>query len=258
MLEWLGQPPPTGSAELRIGAEPALARVPDGHVVAMDPVSLAADLRELHLLDPAPVLSVGEADELAASIEPALSAREMALLVADATRWYAVASRPFRFAAPAPAVAAARGVRDNMPRGDDGRAMRALMNEIQMIWHEHPVNRQRAERGLPPVNSVWFWGAGSGGGEIRPSLAPPPLVSDDPLLRGLWRHLGGEIPAGRDETGLRELLRRGGVASVAAADLGRLGIERLARWHRLSLALADGAVVDLAPWRRFRPRRESD
>jgi hypothetical protein len=45
-----------------------------------------------------------------------------------------------------------------MPEGPGGRACRKLQNEIQMLWHEHPVNLQRQQRGLKSVNAFWLWG----------------------------------------------------------------------------------------------------
>jgi hypothetical protein len=37
---------------------------------------------------------------------------------------------------------------------------RQLQNEIQMIWHDHPINEARLARGELPVNSVWMYGIG--------------------------------------------------------------------------------------------------
>jgi hypothetical protein len=45
-----------------------------------------------------------------------------------------------------------------MPKGNGERQWRKLQNEIQMAWHTHPVNLERAERHLKVVNSVWLWG----------------------------------------------------------------------------------------------------
>jgi len=47
-----------------------------------------------------------------------------------------------------------------LPEGDNARQWRSLLNEAQIVLTQHPLNAQRARRGLPPVNSVWFWGAG--------------------------------------------------------------------------------------------------
>lgn len=45
-----------------------------------------------------------------------------------------------------------------MPEGEHARAARRLQNEVQMLWHEHPVNAAREERGLKAINSFWIWG----------------------------------------------------------------------------------------------------
>ena len=53
-----------------------------------------------------------------------------------------------------------RNINDYLPYGDDATGWHALLNELQMLLHSHAVNRDREMRGLPTVNSVWFWGAG--------------------------------------------------------------------------------------------------
>jgi hypothetical protein len=47
-----------------------------------------------------------------------------------------------------------------LPAGVDGSRWRALLNEIQMLLHDCPINQERENRGLPLANSLWFWGAG--------------------------------------------------------------------------------------------------
>ena len=47
------------------------------------------------------------------------------------------------------------------------RPWRRILNEIQMAWHDHPVNDARAERGLAPVNGLWLYGG------ARPWTRPP-------------------------------------------------------------------------------------
>jgi hypothetical protein len=38
------------------------------------------------------------------------------------------------------------------------RPWRRLLNEIQMAWHEHPVNEARSARGVAPANGLWLYG----------------------------------------------------------------------------------------------------
>lgn len=66
--------------------------------------------------------------------------------------------------------------------GDDAVRWSRLHNEIQMIWHSHPVNQAREQRGEEPVNGVWL----HGGGVWEPLPTPPfsAVRSDAPELRG--------------------------------------------------------------------------
>jgi hypothetical protein len=48
------------------------------------------------------------------------------------------------------------------------RSLRRLGAEVEMWLSATPVNRLREQRGVPPVNCIWFWG----GAEVS-ALAPP-------------------------------------------------------------------------------------
>lgn len=52
-------------------------------------------------------------------------------------------------------------VLERLPVGEGGHELRALMNEIQMLLHEAPVNRARAALDLPVLNGLWIWGVGA-------------------------------------------------------------------------------------------------
>jgi hypothetical protein len=63
-----------------------------------------------------------------------------------------------------------------------------LLNEAQMVLHEHPVNQAREARGEPAVNSIWLWGAGR-----APREAECPwqsVAADDPAALGAARLAG--------------------------------------------------------------------
>jgi hypothetical protein len=49
-----------------------------------------------------------------------------------------------------------------------------------MLWHTHPVNEQRAARGLEPINSLWLYGGASG-------WKPIPGASNDQYLNTLTK-----------------------------------------------------------------------
>jgi hypothetical protein len=85
-------------------------------------------------------------------------------------------------------------------RGND-----ALLTEIQMLLHAHPVNEAREARGEPAVNSLWIWGAG-----LMPREA-----------HGAWRSVAAADPAA---LGFAQLagIRREALPPSAAAWLERL------------------------------------
>jgi len=57
-----------------------------------------------------------------------------------------------------PALVGATSVNDWWPQDDSARPWRRLVNELQMLWFDHPVNLARQAQGLPPVNSLWLFG----------------------------------------------------------------------------------------------------
>jgi hypothetical protein len=68
------------------------------------------------------------------------------------------------------------------------RGADALLTEIQMLLHSHPVNEAREARGEPAVNSLWLWGAG----RLPRTVSAPwqSVAADDPAARGLARLAG--------------------------------------------------------------------
>lgn len=51
-------------------------------------------------------------------------------------------------------------IRDYLPAGAGGAWLTRLQEAARRALSGHPVNLKRAEAGLLPANSVWFWGAG--------------------------------------------------------------------------------------------------
>lgn len=45
-----------------------------------------------------------------------------------------------------------------MPQGPDANKLRQIINQVQMLLHEHPLNQNRVQMGLPEINSIWFSG----------------------------------------------------------------------------------------------------
>ncbi|MGL5630845.1 MAG: hypothetical protein ACRDD3_00675 [Azovibrio sp.] len=109
-------------------------------------------------------------------------------------RWYLEAVEGLELPALPPLSAAAgRQLNSLMP---DANTLSRLMNELQMVLHNHPVNQEREEQRRPTLNGLWLWGGGkvasptvlpSVSSDNRPSIDG--LWSDDPLASGLAQHL---------------------------------------------------------------------
>ena len=148
-----------------------------------DPVHLQVGRNSLGLADSAAFeVSRAESDALVETLNRHFG-QTMLFYPMRPARWYVrLEKAPDMQTTPA---AAARGlaIDENLPSGPDAMRFHALMNEAQMLLHEHPVNVEREARGELALNSIWFWG----GGAIDAANARPfsTVVGDDPLARGL-------------------------------------------------------------------------
>ena len=183
-----GQSLPAGALSLAgVGREPGVdcwARA--------DPVHLRVLRDRLIVVPPeAFALSRPQADALVETLNRHFGERLM-LEALEAGRWCARLDPQLAFHAAPPLEAAGRDV-DLAMRGlgEAGKRWAALLNEAQMLLHEHPVNAEREARGEPALNSIWLWG----GGVIDAAKARPfsAVIAADPLARGLA--LAAGIPA---------------------------------------------------------------
>jgi hypothetical protein len=150
-----------------------------------DPVHLQL-MRDRLILVPSAALAISheEAQALVDALNRHFGER-LQLQVVDVQRWVARLGQDVALAAEPPLAHAGRDVALGMTTSG---ALHALLNEAQMVLHAHAVNEAREARGAPPVNSLWFWGAGR-----APQLPAPPWQSvsaADPLALGFARAAG--------------------------------------------------------------------
>lgn len=163
-----------------------------GVIARADPVHFQL-LRDRIVLVPSAAFSVtgDEAAALCESLNRHFSGR-LRIEPVEPDRWCATLTEEVELPAASPFDMAGRAI-------EPGRAGDALLNEMQMVLHEHPVNEAREARGEPAVNSVWLWGGGR-----APDKAQAPwhsVTSDDPVARGLARVAAiraRELPASAD------------------------------------------------------------
>lgn len=133
-----------------------------------DPVYVRPDINGARLLAHGDALALTDRDSTALlpALKPLFGDSGFLLDAPTPIRWYLqlpAGTRLPTFASPAEALGA--DLFDHLPGGDsadgpESRRWRALLSEAQVVLHNHPLNAERIEAGLPPINSLWFWGGG--------------------------------------------------------------------------------------------------
>jgi hypothetical protein len=115
-------------------------------------------------------------------------------------RWCARLTEEVLAATASPLQLAGEEMDQHLSAEPAARRWHALLTEIQMVLHQHPVNAERERRGAPALNSLWLWGAGRA---PREAAGPWRSVSaDEPLALGLARLAGMSrrtLPASAEE-----------------------------------------------------------
>lgn len=137
-------------------------RVAEGPLLCADPVHLRADQHRLILFDATQLdIRPDEAQSLAEAFNRHYAADGLHLEAPATTRWYLhLTERPDMRTTPLAQVMG-RDIDSYLPAGPAAGRWQRLVNEVQMLFHAHPVNRERESRGRPMINSLWFWGGGS-------------------------------------------------------------------------------------------------
>ena len=127
-----------------------------------DPAYVIADAVTLRLVACGNLdLSAAEIDGFAQALKPLFGDAGFPLDATRSDRWYLHGAREAKLPIfSAPAAALGDDLALHLPEGENARRWRGLLNEAQIILTQHPLNAQRARRGLSPVNSLWIWGAG--------------------------------------------------------------------------------------------------
>ena len=98
------------------------------------------------------------------------------------------------------------GIRKHMPQGEASRELVYLMNQAQIILHNHPFNQARAKNGEDVINSVWFWGNGNGTHDLPPAFSgrfgkQAAVITASLLMKGIAKIAGMRTPEVKGATG---------------------------------------------------------
>jgi hypothetical protein len=150
-----------------------------GHWFIVNPVHVQIARNHLLMDDPRKLqLDDADARALFDSAQPYFDDIGQPLIYGDASTWFMRADAWAGLQAATPDAATGQNLAAWMPEGPSARACRKLQNEIQMLWHAHPVNAARQARALPPINSFWLWG----GADAGPDTDAGPVDSGKLLL----------------------------------------------------------------------------
>ena len=122
-----------------------------------------------------------EADALFDAVSGLWADRAISALPINARQWRIWLDPSANTRSLTPAAMAEMRLSDWWPQEDSLREWRRLLNEIQMVWHDHPVNIARAERGEVPINSLWLFGGALGWSPLQPN-AQSALTSQSQVL----------------------------------------------------------------------------
>ncbi len=133
----------------------------------------------------------------------------------------------------APHDISGKNIRSYLPHGTGSRFLIDLMHRSEAVLREHPVNRRRLARGLPPATMLWlFWGS------ARSNPMPPfkslygvsgAITSAVDVLKGLARMMELDI---LDIPGVKDNLdndfagqAEGALAALSRYDLAVIHVE---------------------------------
>jgi hypothetical protein len=199
-----------------------------------DPVHLRLHGDRLILADASRLaVTPDEAREFVAALNSHFAGDGISFVAARPQRWYVRTGNEARLHTTPTSEAAGRSIEAILPRGDDSARWRRVINEAQMLLHEHPGNAAREQEGRPAVNSVWIWGAGN---ERKPGAAFDALWGEDPVAVGLAAASGGTaqpLPA----SGAPLLESGRGGTHLAVLSLPATAYGELAEWREALTAL---------------------
>ena len=143
--------------------------------------------------DPATLdIGDGESQALLEAMRPYFNEDGIELLYDQPGRWLA-RSELFR-GLPTASLdrVTGRDIDSWMPKTAQAKPLRRLQNEMQMLLYTHPLNDERAARGLAPANSFWAHGTGALPEDFSPTLpldATPTIAGSlrDAALREDWQ-----------------------------------------------------------------------
>jgi len=150
-----------------------------------DPITLWADMARVVITGHGFAdLDKSETDEIENTVRSVLRDEGIQLHADHPQRWCIALQEPVGANFVPISEALGMDLAEALQQNPESRHWRRVMNEIEIALHSCPVNIRRRRKGIPVVNSVWFWGGGFIPDSIRAGVFDA-VYSDHPVSRGL-------------------------------------------------------------------------
>jgi hypothetical protein len=143
-------------------------------------------------LDDDAAVTPDESSALAAEAAEIMTAFNATLRVFDPSHWFLSFDTPWPLTTVGYDAALGRSAEQVLPEGDAAARWRKLLTEIQIAWHQHPVNERREAAGVRTINGLWL----HGGGVWRELPRRPfeSIAAGDAAIQG-WALASGVAPS---------------------------------------------------------------
>ena len=152
-----------------------------------DPVHLQLQRAQMNL-HAGVMLSVDEAAQLCDSLNQHFAGEHFKFFAPHPQRWYLRLDAAPDLVTHSLTQVAGKNIRPYLPSGADALYWNGVMNEVQMLLHEHAVNTVREARGEVVINSVWLWGGGGAQTLLQRPFAR--VVGDSQLSQAFAEYAG--------------------------------------------------------------------
>lgn len=158
------------------------------------PVHLALQRDAFSLHEEVPLkLEAEHAQALLQTLNQHFKEDGLQFLLSASGAWYLKVTHLFENFLPVkthfPQMAVGKNIHPWMPEGTSAQKWRAILNELQMVLFEHPVNQARESAGELAINSVWLSGGGFMPQASSSQLNDFLFLSNNPFYAGLAHYL---------------------------------------------------------------------